>query len=130
MFVDRQRRLRCRIRAGLQTGSEPRNCRVCWPTEIRIAFANLAIFNGRQGYVLFPLVSGILPALYLTVRLGLTIVGSSVGTDEEMQELLEMAVKGDVVPQVEVFDFSQINNVMERLAKSEIGGRVVLKLPE
>lgn len=66
----------------------------------------------------------------LTACVGLTIVGSSVGTNEEMQELLEMAVKGEVVPQVEVFDFDEINNVMERLAKSEIGGRVVLKIPE
>jgi alcohol dehydrogenase, propanol-preferring len=57
------------------------------------------------------------------------VVGSSVGTDSEMQELLEMAVKGDVVPEVAVYDFDEINNIMEKLARYEIGGRVVLKLP-
>ncbi len=66
----------------------------------------------------------------LTVLSGLTVVGSSVGTAQEMQELLEMAVKGDVVPQVSVFDLDEINTVLERLARFEIGGRVVLKIPE
>ena len=58
------------------------------------------------------------------------MVGSSVGTDKEMEELLEMAVKGDVAPQIAVFEFDEINNVMERLARYEIGGRVVLKIPQ
>jgi alcohol dehydrogenase, propanol-preferring len=57
------------------------------------------------------------------------VIGSSVGTDEEMQELLAMAVKGDVVPEISVHDFNEINDVMERLARYEIGGRVVLRLP-
>ena len=57
------------------------------------------------------------------------MVGSSVGTDAEMRELLEMADRGDVVPEVAVFEFSEINNIMEKLARFEIGGRVVLKLP-
>ena len=47
-----------------------------------------------------------------------------------MQELLAMAVKGDVVPEISVHDFSEINNVMEKLTRFEIGGRVVLKIPE
>lgn len=56
-------------------------------------------------------------------------MGSSVGTAAELDDLLEMAVKGDVVPQISVFDFNEINTVMEKLAKFEIGGRVVLKIP-
>ncbi len=61
---------------------------------------------------------------------GLTVTGSSVGTDAEMEELLAMAVKGDVVPEISIYDFSEINNVMERLAAFQIGGRVVLKIPQ
>ncbi|OAP63486.1 hypothetical protein AYL99_02713 [Fonsecaea erecta] len=60
----------------------------------------------------------------------LTIVGSSVGTAQEMDELLEMAVKGDVKPEISVFEFDEINNIMEKLARFEIGGRVVLRIPE
>lgn len=60
---------------------------------------------------------------------GLHVVGSSVGTTSELDELLEMAVKGDVVPQISVFEFDEINNIMERLARFEISGRVVLRIP-
>lgn len=58
------------------------------------------------------------------------MVGSSVGTAQELQELLEMAVRGDVVPQISVFEFSEINTILERLARFEIGGRVVLRIPQ
>ena len=47
-----------------------------------------------------------------------------------MNELLAMAVKGDVVPEIAVYDFSEINNVMERLANFQVGGRVVLRIPQ
>ncbi|KAJ9615638.1 hypothetical protein H2200_001713 [Cladophialophora chaetospira] len=66
---------------------------------------------------------------WMAVR-SLTVVGSSVGTDAEMEELLDMAVKGDVLPEISVHDFSEINDVMEKLARFEIGGRVVLKIPQ
>lgn len=58
------------------------------------------------------------------------MVGSSVGTAQELQELLDMAVQGDVVPQISVFEFSEINTILERLARFEIGGRVVLRIPQ
>lgn len=51
------------------------------------------------------------------------------GSASELDELLQMAVKGDVVPQISVFDFEEINNIMEKLARFEIGGRVVLRIP-
>lgn len=63
-------------------------------------------------------------------NLGLTVVDSAVGTEREMKELLEMAEKGDAVPQITVFDFDEINNVMEKLARFEIGERVVLRIPQ
>lgn len=61
---------------------------------------------------------------------GLTIVGNSAGTPEAMQELMEMAVAGEVKAHIEVYDFDQINLVLQRLAKSEIDGRAVMKIPE
>jgi alcohol dehydrogenase, propanol-preferring len=63
-------------------------------------------------------------------HVGLTIIGSSVGTDEEMQQLLAMAARGEVTPEIAVHDFSEINDIMGKLARYEIGGRVVLKIPE
>jgi propanol-preferring alcohol dehydrogenase len=61
---------------------------------------------------------------------GLTIVGNSAGTAKEMEELLSMAVAGDVKAHIERFDFSCINDVLQRLERAEIDGRAVLKIPE
>lgn len=47
-----------------------------------------------------------------------------------MDELLEMAVAGDVKAHIEVFDFSEIDNVLQKLGRSEIDGRAVVKIPE
>lgn len=62
--------------------------------------------------------------------LGLTIVGNSAGTAKEMNELLEMAVAGDVQAHVEVYELDDILDVLQRLDRSEIEGRAVLKIPE
>ncbi|KAJ6012040.1 hypothetical protein N7522_002395 [Penicillium canescens] len=61
---------------------------------------------------------------------GLTIVGNSAGTAEEMDELLAMAVAGDVKAHIDVFGLDEINDVLDRLERSEIDGRVVLRIPE
>ncbi|KAJ5881687.1 Alcohol dehydrogenase superfamily zinc-type [Penicillium soppii] len=61
---------------------------------------------------------------------GLTIVGNSAGTSIEMDELLAMAVAGDVKAHVNVFELDQINDVLGRLERSDIDGRVVLRIPE
>jgi propanol-preferring alcohol dehydrogenase len=52
-----------------------------------------------------------------------------VGTEEEMQELLQMAAEGRVSTHYEVFDFDKVNEVMEKLVRYEIKGRVVLRIP-
>lgn len=46
-----------------------------------------------------------------------------------MDELVEMAVAGDVKAHIEVFDFDQINDVLQRLGRSEIDGRAVMRIP-
>ncbi|KAJ5176016.1 Alcohol dehydrogenase 1 [Penicillium canariense] len=61
---------------------------------------------------------------------GLTIVGNSAGSAKEMEELMEMAVAGDVKAHVEIFDLADIRNVLNLLEHSEIEGRAVLKIPE
>jgi propanol-preferring alcohol dehydrogenase len=47
-----------------------------------------------------------------------------------MANLLQMAVKGEVSPHVQVFDFGDINDVMKKLADFEIQGRAVLRIPK
>ncbi|OOQ85938.1 Alcohol dehydrogenase [Penicillium brasilianum] len=61
---------------------------------------------------------------------GLTIVGNSAGSAKEMEELMEMAVVGDIRACIEVFDLADILDVLKRLENAEIEGRVVLKIPE
>ncbi|KGO41499.1 Alcohol dehydrogenase superfamily, zinc-type [Penicillium expansum] len=61
---------------------------------------------------------------------GLTIVGNSAGTADEMDEMLAMAVAGDVKAHIDVFELDDINDVLDRLERSEIDGRVVLRIPQ
>ncbi|KGO76990.1 Polyketide synthase, enoylreductase [Penicillium italicum] len=61
---------------------------------------------------------------------GLTIVGNSAGTADEMDEMLAMAVAGDVKAHIDVFGLDDINDVLDRLDRSEIDGRVVLRIPQ
>ncbi|RAL16457.1 zinc-dependent alcohol dehydrogenase [Aspergillus homomorphus CBS 101889] len=60
---------------------------------------------------------------------GLTIVGNSAGTAKEMDELMEMAVAGDVKAHIEVYELDHIDEVLERLGRSEIDGRAVVRIP-
>ncbi|KFY10463.1 hypothetical protein V492_05005 [Pseudogymnoascus sp. VKM F-4246] len=61
---------------------------------------------------------------------GLKVIGSSVGTEVEMEELLQMAVNGDVVPHIEMFELSELDNVVRQLAEAQIVGRAVLRIPQ
>ncbi|GLA00194.1 hypothetical protein AnigIFM60653_008252 [Aspergillus niger] len=61
---------------------------------------------------------------------GLTIVGNSAGTAKEMEELMEMAVRGDVTAHIECFEFDCIDDVLQRLGRSEVEGRAVVRIPE
>ncbi|KAF2173949.1 hypothetical protein M409DRAFT_62154 [Zasmidium cellare ATCC 36951] len=59
---------------------------------------------------------------------GITVIGTSVGTKTDMEELFGMAVAGTVRPVVEMFDFADVNVVLESLARHDIHGRAVLRL--
>ncbi|EAW13963.1 zinc-dependent alcohol dehydrogenase [Aspergillus clavatus NRRL 1] len=61
---------------------------------------------------------------------GLTIVGNSAGTAKEMEELMEMAVAGDIKAHIECFEFDCFNDVLRLLENAEIDGRAVMKIPE
>ncbi|OJJ01127.1 hypothetical protein ASPVEDRAFT_82665 [Aspergillus versicolor CBS 583.65] len=61
---------------------------------------------------------------------GLTIVGNSAGTAQEMNELMKMAVAGEVKAHIECFAFDQLDDVIQRLGRSEIEGRAVMRIPE
>jgi propanol-preferring alcohol dehydrogenase len=61
---------------------------------------------------------------------GLRVIGSAVGTASDMAELLKWAVAGDVVPIVEVFDFEQLDDVVQKLHRGQFNGRVVVRLPQ
>lgn len=57
-------------------------------------------------------------------------MGNSAGTAEEMDELLAMAVAGDVKAHIDIFGLDEISDVLDHLERSEIDGRVVLRIPE
>jgi alcohol dehydrogenase, propanol-preferring len=61
---------------------------------------------------------------------GLRVVGSSVGTESEMAELLEMALARDMVPIVKIYEFDMVGEVIQKLTRSQIGGKVVLRIPQ
>ena len=90
----------------------------------------LSLLRNLGTLVCVGLVDKHLPVSPLEVVIrGLRIIGSSVGTATEMQEMLDMAVAEDVTPTVEVFDFETVDEVLQKLARSEIAGRAVLKIP-
>ncbi|PWY81674.1 NAD(P)-binding protein [Aspergillus sclerotioniger CBS 115572] len=60
---------------------------------------------------------------------GITIVGSSVGTEEEMVRLLELAVLGVVRPEVRVYGFEETEKVIRGLERDGITGRAVVRIP-
>jgi propanol-preferring alcohol dehydrogenase len=61
---------------------------------------------------------------------GISVAGSSVGTKQELKELMEMAVNGKVRPIVRVYDFERLDTVLQMLKDNVVGGRFVVMLPE
>ncbi|KAJ7100487.1 chaperonin 10-like protein [Mycena epipterygia] len=70
----------------------------------------------------------------LTVRIGLlvakclTIVGSAIGSRQDVIEALDIAARGKVTCHHEVRDFSEINSAFNELAAQNVPGRIILKL--
>lgn len=63
------------------------------------------------------------------MSVGLTIKGSSVGTEEQMAELLQLALDGFVTPAIEVFEFEEAPRLIRQIKDDAIIGRAVVKIP-
>ncbi|KAI1050288.1 hypothetical protein LB506_002045 [Fusarium annulatum] len=59
----------------------------------------------------------------------LTVTGVAVGTEEQMEELLQHALEGSIVPEVKVLEFEEVGNVIEGLKRQEVTGRIVVRIP-
>ncbi len=66
----------------------------------------------------------------LIKRIGLVIKGCHVGTKDQMKELLVSAERKEVIPKVEVFEFSKTGELFERIRRGDIVGRFVVQVPE
>lgn len=60
---------------------------------------------------------------------GLRIVGSSVGTEAELQELLALAEKGDVLPVTHVLPLEKFEEAIDAVKTSSVPGKIVLRMP-
>lgn len=61
--------------------------------------------------------------------IGLVIKGSATGNEEQLQELFQLALSKTVLPRIELIDFSQTGEILKKLKKDEISGRVVTMIP-
>ncbi|KAL2845279.1 chaperonin 10-like protein [Aspergillus pseudoustus] len=60
---------------------------------------------------------------------GLSIIGSSVGTEDQMAELLQQAAEGLITPSIQTFEFSQTPALIDGLKDDTITGRAVVMIP-
>jgi len=60
---------------------------------------------------------------------GLVIKGSSTGTNEQMDELLQLALQGKITPKIEVYEFADAPKIIKELQAHEVTGRKVVKVP-
>ncbi|KAF2865471.1 chaperonin 10-like protein [Massariosphaeria phaeospora] len=60
---------------------------------------------------------------------GLVIKGSSTGTPEQMDELLQLALQSKITPKIEVYDFEDAPKIIQELQRYEVTGRKVVRAP-
>jgi len=58
----------------------------------------------------------------------LTIIGSAIGSRQDVAEALEIAARGKITCHHEVKDFNEVNSVFAELAAQNVAGRIVLKM--
>lgn len=46
-----------------------------------------------------------------------------------MDDLLQEALKGNITPKIDVYDFAESPNIIQELTRHEVTGRKVVKLP-
>ena len=60
----------------------------------------------------------------------LTVLGSSVGSEEQLQELLQLAVKGDIHPIIDVMPLEKFSEAIDMVKGSRALGRLALGMPQ
>lgn len=53
-----------------------------------------------------------------------------VGTEKQMEELLQHAAMGIIRPTVKVEEFSQLPEIFEKLKHDQVTGRIVVRIPQ
>ena len=66
----------------------------------------------------------------LITFIDLTIKGTAVGTEKQMDELLQLAIRDKIKPLVHVLNFSETGSIFEKLRRDGITGRAVVKIPQ
>ena len=56
-----------------------------------------------------------------------SISGSPVGSPKNIIKMLEFSAKHKIYPEIELFDFSEINAAIEKVKRNEIRYRAVVK---
>ncbi len=60
----------------------------------------------------------------------MVIKACNVGSEKQLKDLLISASKKEVVPKVEVFEFSKTGELFERVKRGDIVGRFVVQIPQ
>ncbi len=94
------------------------------------AFGQAIGLARRGGTIVFNgLPPGEFPASIFDVVLkGLTIRGSIVGTRQDLAEALELFAAGKIHPTVAAEPLENVNDILDRMSKGKIDGRIVLDL--
>ncbi|KDM90537.1 alcohol dehydrogenase AdhP [Photobacterium galatheae] len=66
--------------------------------------------------------------IFDTVLNGIKVIGSIVGTRQDLQECLQFAAEGKVRAIIEVKALEEINDIFDDMMKGEITGRIVMNL--
>ncbi|PYH40709.1 zinc-dependent alcohol dehydrogenase [Aspergillus saccharolyticus JOP 1030-1] len=115
------------------TGGEGAHATIVVPgTEAAFAMAPELVRN--MGYVVcvgLPRNDIRLPvSATLCAARGISIIGSSVGTEAQMEELLQLAAQGVITPEVRTYAFQETEALIRGLEKDTITGRAVVQIPQ
>ncbi|KAL3488021.1 chaperonin 10-like protein [Aspergillus germanicus] len=115
------------------TGDESANTTIVLPGT-RDAFAMAPHVGRNMGFIVcvgLPPNDMDLPiSASLMAARGLSIIGSSVGTEDRMPELLQQAAEGRITPSVTTFDFEHVPDLINGLTNDGITGRAVVRIPQ
>lgn len=65
--------------------------------------------------------------IYRLVLDGIEVVGSLVGTRQDLKEAFQFVAEGKIIPKVQTRELEEINDIFEEIEKGTITGRMVIK---